>query len=160
MAKIVNSPQVTLVEKLTINYFEAGHSFMACDSVHASIGNSIKRRAEIGDFADFTKLIKESRQRLSTYCLYHKDLINFSNAHSLSKNRNVKLKSVKAIEFRRNTFNMFIKHSHSIEESWTELEFMKTKVKTILIKKLETNQRVLTNEPLYTEKRRIPECTN
>ena len=59
LVEMVNDETV-LCEKVTINYFEPGHTWMAADSFHRSVEQQMKRRKTVHDFRDFEDVINSA----------------------------------------------------------------------------------------------------
>ena len=49
----------TNCERITIRYFEPGHTFMAGDSFHVKVEGETKRVKNIYDFKDFSRISKQ-----------------------------------------------------------------------------------------------------
>ena len=58
LMKVVHSTK-TLTNRITIKYFEAGHTSMSADAVHQTISKNM-RRAPVEDFGDFVKVTEAS----------------------------------------------------------------------------------------------------
>lgn len=56
---IINSPE-TATNKLTLRYFEPGHTFMAADSFHHQVELSLQQKKKVYDFADFVNCVKSA----------------------------------------------------------------------------------------------------
>ena len=56
LCQVVNDPN-TVCEKITIKYFEPGHTFMATDSFHHEIEDEMRRKRNLYDFKDFENTI-------------------------------------------------------------------------------------------------------
>ncbi|XP_030748954.1 uncharacterized protein LOC115885491 [Sitophilus oryzae] len=54
---IINSPE-TATNKLTLRYFEPGHTFMAADSFHHQVELSLQQKKKVYDFADFVNCVQ------------------------------------------------------------------------------------------------------
>lgn len=78
LVRAVNDDK-TEIEKLTLEYFEVGHTFMAADAVHAAIAKKLTSASELYDLNDFVATIKSSRKNLQVELLTHKDMICFDN---------------------------------------------------------------------------------
>lgn len=54
---IVNCAEVNL-NKLVLKFFEPGHTFMSADQFHHQVEQSLKKKAKVYDFDDFTECIQ------------------------------------------------------------------------------------------------------
>ena len=59
IAQLVNDED-TKCERVTIKYFEPGHTWMAADSFHRSVEQVMKRRKTVYDFPDFEDVISSA----------------------------------------------------------------------------------------------------
>ena len=44
-------------QSITIKYFEKGHTFLAADAFHKSVGDEMRHQKYLYDFSDFVKVI-------------------------------------------------------------------------------------------------------
>ncbi|XP_031334146.1 uncharacterized protein LOC116164147 [Photinus pyralis] len=56
---IVNCAEVA-VQKLEVKYFESGHTFMAADSFHHAVENSLRKAGKVYDFNDYVTAVKNA----------------------------------------------------------------------------------------------------
>lgn len=61
LVMVINSLEIAS-ESITINYFEAGHTFMSADSFHHNVEQSLKKKGKVYDFQDFASAVKEARK--------------------------------------------------------------------------------------------------
>ena len=103
---VVNS-QDFKCETITLNYFEAGHTYMAADAFHKEIEDEMKKQKNIYDFEDFKKIINTKGTALEM------DISDFKQFESkLSKAKGTcypKLENVNVVQFRKGSTKMFSK---------------------------------------------------
>ena len=123
LIRAVNDKDVS-ANTITLNFFEAGHTFMAADGVHGCIAKAINREALLGDMDDFKSIIKSSRTNMSISELTHSTMRCYTD--ELKHRLPVKISKLKVVEFRRGSLSMYIKNTHS-DPSFTEISVMKHK---------------------------------
>ncbi len=80
MTDLLNE-DTTDTNKVILNFFEPGHSFMSADSVHAAIEAVFRRKGDsIVDFDDHGAAIKETG--CSVTKMDHTDFHDFTSGHS------------------------------------------------------------------------------
>ncbi|XP_045771874.1 uncharacterized protein LOC123871886 [Maniola jurtina] len=124
LVRIIND-NMTTIERITLEYFESGHTFMAADAVHAAIAKKLKSKGEVYDLNDFITTIKTSRKNMEVDLIDHKDMIIFSNDSKLTYPKGFNIQNLKVIEFRRNNLNLFAKNNYNAD--FTEISFLKKK---------------------------------
>ena len=109
MTRLINDVSIAAT-KLTIKYFEPGHSFMAADSVHGSIGTAIRSKQNIYDFHDFLEVILASRSAMEAIVLTSADQVQFISEKRVQMNQPIILhdRSIGVVEFRRGSLNMYV----------------------------------------------------
>lgn len=70
LVQIINSNEVNATS-ITLNYFEACHTFMAADSFHHSVELSLKKQGKTYDFQDFVDAVKNSRKEVDVKFMEH-----------------------------------------------------------------------------------------
>ena len=56
LIRLLNSENVNL-ERITLKYFTAGHTFMSANNVHRGVEREMKKMDKLCDFADFEKML-------------------------------------------------------------------------------------------------------
>lgn len=113
--------------KITLKYFEPGHSFMAADSVHGRISSEMKKHSNIYDFEQLLKIIEQSSKKTKCLALNFFDFFPFEDGSKQRRNNNIPLlENIKVVEFHKGSRNLFFKDSHSAE-IFTEVDFLKKK---------------------------------
>lgn len=131
LVRVIND-SMTSIDKITLEYFEPGHTFMAADAVHAAITKKIKQRGEVYDMNDFVQTIKSSRKNMEVDILDHKDMVIFANDSKITYPKGYNIQNLKTIEFRRGSLSIFCKKEYN--EEFKEIQFLKKKVETDLKK--------------------------
>lgn len=62
---LVNSSEVSL-KQINVKYFESGHTFMAADSFHHQVENSLKHKGKVYDFSDYVEAVRNSTKCTKT----------------------------------------------------------------------------------------------
>lgn len=81
---VINSCEIN-ASTITLNYFEAGHTFMAADSFHHSVELSLKKRGKVYDFQDFVDAVKSSRKKVDVKVMDHTDFYLWKDYTSHTK---------------------------------------------------------------------------
>lgn len=123
----VNSEGIS-AESITLNFFEAGHTFMAADSVHAAVEKQMKKAGKVYDFDDFSKCVANAN------CIAIRmepndfgDWKNGASQYQLKKREiRVLLSDMRQIQFRRGCRTLFYKENYDTEP-FSELDFLKKK---------------------------------
>lgn len=131
LVRFVNDNETNFTS-VDIKYFEPGHTYMAADSVHGSIGKALRRQANIYDFQDYLELITASRGSMEAIVLDHSKQIVFE---SESKQRipGVLLRNIRVVQFRRGSFSLYFKECHS-DDTFKVADFLKRDIKRALEK--------------------------
>ena len=93
-------------KQITIKFLEKGHTFMRFDSVHGSIGKSLKSEELVPDFDDFVELCSRSSKSIKSVVLHSNDMYKFVDGHRCRSNKKVtlpKLACIVAVQFRKNS---------------------------------------------------------
>lgn len=125
LARFVND-ESTCYHTITLKYFEPGHTYMAADSIHGSIGKAMSGRENIYDFSDFLSVILASRRNMEATVLTHSDQILF-RSEAKQRVTGVSIRNLRAVQFRKGTLNMFVKEHHT--DDYTEVDFLKRDIK-------------------------------
>ena len=114
-------------EKVRLNFFESGHTFMSADSAHAEIEESMRNKKQIFDFDDFCACVD------STSCkaivMETRDFRKWTSGTSQYKLRQSvnrpMLADISVVEFRRGSPNLFYKKAHDCDY-FTSFSFLKS----------------------------------
>jgi hypothetical protein len=105
MLRLVHNPAVA-IERVTIKYFEAGHTFMSADCEHATAGRKLRSLPTVLDIEDFAAAV--TTQRVAPKLMEGTDFFHLKDdisTHQLNKlhavGRRPYLKKVTAAHFRR-----------------------------------------------------------
>nr|CAI5842452.1 unnamed protein product [Callosobruchus analis] len=125
---IVNCSEVNL-KRLTIKYFEPGHSYMSADHFHQKVEMSMKRAKKIFDFDDFVSCVAAANGGKTD--VISMDIGQFYNWNDLSskfklKKSNFYFKELVLAIFSRNNFNFKYKTAFEHEE-YKVLDFLNNK---------------------------------
>lgn len=132
MARAINDGNMTSLQSITFLYLEAGHTFMAADSVHGSIGTALNRKENIYDLKHYLEVILSFRKNMEATVLNHNDQTIFENEAKVRAGAVVPVNTMKVVQFRRGSFSMFVKDCHDLEE-FHELDFLKRDLKRKLV---------------------------
>lgn len=117
LIRTVNDMRIR-ANSITLKYLESGHTFMSCDSIHASIQTKVRKAENI---CDLKRLISSSRKRLETLELSEKDFYNFDMSEASGMKG---VSNIRKIQFWRGHFTAFVKRSFD-ENSYDETEVFK-----------------------------------
>lgn len=154
LIRVIND-KMTNIDKITLEYFEPGHTFMAADAVHAAITKKLKSKGQVYDIDDFISTIKSSRKNMQVDLLSHTNMIIFSNDSKVAFPKEY-IHNLKVIEFRRNELSIFVKNDYNAV--FKEISFLKKKIE-IVLRAIITNgvPDLLEEIPKETEPRGISE---
>lgn len=57
--QLVNSNQIN-AQRIILNYFEPGHTFMSADSFHHLVENELRKAKTVNDFSDFVNVVQKT----------------------------------------------------------------------------------------------------
>ena len=106
-------------QEVKIKYLETGHTFMAADSVHGSIGKRMRYANEILDFKDLTDLVTKSARNFKVAEMKTDDFYNFKPGNKRRNTNNVELpllNNVAEVMFVKGSRLMYYKLTHDTEE--------------------------------------------
>lgn len=114
---------------ITFKYLEVGHTYMKADSIHGQIGNQWKRKEKVLTYDDLKVLILKSNQYMTVTSMEANDFIQFEDLcmKRSKKNQIPLLQSIKLVQFRNGSLNMFYKESFTAE-CFQEIPILKRKV--------------------------------
>ena len=139
LVSILNSAAVNLKLKIiSLNYFEAGHTFMSADSFHAKVEGAAKDHGSLYDYDEFVKCVQKVGIAI---CMERKDFLKWENQLSqkkASKESRPLLDNVVVAEFRKGSSLMFYKESHN-DADFKTADFLKLKV----LKQIENGDNIL-----------------
>lgn len=134
---IMNSSEVSF-ERLTVKYFEPGHSFMAADNFHHQVENSLKRMGKVYDFPDFSSAVKQAGSKVNVITMTINDFYNWSDCTSQYKLNKINprpyLNQMVEVQFFRNKKTLFYKTDYEQTQA-VELNFLHSKYYKQNIKK-------------------------
>uniref|UniRef100_A0A6P7H6U8 Uncharacterized protein LOC114347807 n=2 Tax=Diabrotica virgifera virgifera TaxID=50390 RepID=A0A6P7H6U8_DIAVI len=73
------------IRKITLRYFESGHTFMAADSFHHRVEQSLNRKGKVYDFVDFVDAVKTSTRNVEVIDMAFNDFYNWKDESSQYK---------------------------------------------------------------------------
>ena len=117
------------LEKITLKYFEVGHSFMSADSFHHRVEKAAKRMKNIYNYDDYVTLMESVGTPIQMRIV---DFLHWENHLSQGKasvNSRPYLSSVAVLEFRQGDTAVYYKSSHDEYEPFRKADFLKLKVK-------------------------------
>lgn len=124
-------------EKITVKYFEPGHSYMKADAVHGKIGKEWNNRKEILTMNDVVDVINKAEKKNQAVQMTVADFFDYTDG-SRQRSKNDKgnkiiplLAQVKIAEFRKGSRNLFYKESFTTPE-FKECLFLKKNFQLIL----------------------------
>ncbi|XP_039542041.1 uncharacterized protein LOC120489360 isoform X2 [Pimephales promelas] len=131
LVTLVNSKKTSL-EKITLKFFEPGHTLMSADSIHHGVELGMKRcpGGKLFDFDDFVRVIKYSSSNIEIIRLENKNILAWKGGQSQSKLSQAvsKLAEMVEIQARRGSKDLFFKTSHDDTEH-CKLDFLKKNLK-------------------------------
>lgn len=82
---MVNSSNIS-TSTLTLNYFEAGHTFMSADHFHHQVELSLKRQGKTYDFSDFVEAVRSANSgKVEVKPMNYTDFYDWVDCSSLYK---------------------------------------------------------------------------
>ena len=129
LVQLVND-ESKICEKVTIKYFEPGHTWMAADSFHRSVEQVMKRRKTVFDFREFEDVINDANG--VAVKMSFSDFRNYKSKLSHASTTNYpRLENIVVVEFRKGCSWMFWKEDMRLVE-FQQGEFLQKKfVKTM-----------------------------
>ncbi|CAH0547321.1 unnamed protein product [Brassicogethes aeneus] len=127
---VINCDHIA-AEKLTIKYFETGHTFMSADSFHHLVEKSMKENPKIYDFQDFLNAVQNSTKSSYIKEMNFSDFKHWPNLttnyqlQKINKNRPL-LKDIAVLEARRGSKCLYYKTSFKDVE-YKELNMLSKK---------------------------------
>ena len=126
------------VPKVTIKYFEKGHTFMSADSFHAMVESNMRSKKNLYDFQDFVNCISSNAKAVE---MAPSDFLNFANKMSNGKDTNHPyLKDIAVVQFRKGSTQMFWKVSHD-DDIFQHGEFIQKKQRQGIIRGIQVPQK-------------------
>ena len=114
----------TNCERITIRYFEPGHTFMAADSFHAKVEDEKKRVKNVYDFKDIKSVIDAQGQAVK---MQIGDFREYQSKLSKTKDVNYpRLVVITKVEFKKGNTSFFWKDD-TRKTSFTEAYFLQKK---------------------------------
>lgn len=123
---IVNSDDVVL-NSLTINYFERGHSFMSADSFHHMVEKEMKKAKTVWDFDDFVACVKQcNRGKCQALPISVEHFFHWKDYSSKAKLKKAKvyLKDIVTVKFSRGATTFKYKTQHDPTADHFEVDFL------------------------------------
>lgn len=109
MILLVNS-DVTKVRKISFKFFEAGHTFMAADSVHAAIEKRMRNSKPAQTFSEFSSIVGKAKENMVVMKMDFKDFfgttINTSQYVINKCKPRPYIDNIKYIVFKRGSFEL------------------------------------------------------
>lgn len=122
----VNDPKLG-VEKITLKFLEAGHTFMSADQCHAKVEKAMKKMVNVYDFDDFVHCIASTKAVVTTPLpADFKSYTGQMSAAKLKKLRPLKMCDMKVAEFRKGSKIVYYKKRHSNVE-FLEFDYLLAK---------------------------------
>ena len=99
------------VRKITIKYFEKGHTFMSADSFHSVVKSNMRSKRNLYDFQDFVNCISNNGKAVE---MAPADFLDFKNKLSVGKDTKYPhLKDISVVQFRKGSTEIFWKVNHN-----------------------------------------------
>lgn len=120
----VNSSE-TAVEKITIKYFQPGHTFMSADAFHHQVEQFLRRNKKVYDFYDFMNVVKQSNSsnvniiEMTLNRFY--TFVDYTSKYKLKNvEKRVYLKDIVSLCFKRGYTCIYYKKE--FDDEFTELQ--------------------------------------
>ena len=126
LAQIVNSPWGP--DSISVKYLESGHTFMAADNIHGTIGKKMRQMNEIIDFRELTQVVS-SAKNIEVVQMQLPDFYEFTAANKARTARNITLPilaDIREVHFVRESRLMYYKVSHDSTE-YEGVDFLRAK---------------------------------
>jgi hypothetical protein len=126
---MVNS-DATQVEKISLKYLEAGHTYLSADSFHSGVERSMSKRPEgkVLDFDDFVDTVQNSNGRRVKVVKMENDQflqwVDGHSAHIVRKNK-VYIDQMSIVEFRRGVEDSLFFKTKFDDEEFESYKFLK-----------------------------------
>jgi hypothetical protein len=133
MVIMINSSEIA-AQSVTLKYFEAGHTFMAADFVHAGVEKEMKRQPDgnIFDFEEFVSVVARSNGgHMVTRPLVDTDVRQWKAGQSQAKLKEKDrpmLADIKVAKFTRGSKCLMYKLDHA-DTTMKKLDFLKKNFK-------------------------------
>ena len=144
LVQIINS-QVIRATKITIKYFEPGHTFMSADNFHHQVENQLQKAKKVYDFSDFIDCVQLANSgKVNVKPMEISDFYKYKDHSSQYKLKKCEertyLKDIVCVEVQRNSMKLFARTKHD-DNNMIEIDFLKTKlIKRSAIPEPERNQ--------------------
>ena len=119
-------PESSKLKKVTLKYFEPGHTFMSADSFHALVEKKFKKAVNIYDFRDYVDCVTAAGNAIE---MRPEDFFQFESGLSqkaATKESKPLLADVYGVEFRRDELLMFYKKDPEAAD-FNSTDFLKKK---------------------------------
>ena len=132
------------VQKITLKFFESGHTFMSADSAHAEIEEAMKVKKQVFDFRDFVECVDTtSCKAFEMKTVNFRQWVSGTSQYKLRQSEDrPMLANISVAEFRRGSSEFFYKNSHQSNE-FASFNFLKKDF-------------VMSGKPSQTQPRGIP----
>ena len=127
-------PETSELMRVTLKYFEPGHTFMSADSFHALVEKKFKKAANIYDFRDYVDCVRAAGNAIE---MKPEDFYQFESGLSqkaATKESKPLLADVYVAEFRRDELLMFFKKDPESAE-FNSTDFLKNKPMKLMAEK-------------------------
>jgi len=129
---MVHSVNTLKFKTITLKFFEKGHSFMASDSVHASIEKKLKKTGNVYDFEHLLECIRTSGSKNKAISMAVSDFCHVRNFQAIGKLNRKKhdrpiLKDLVVARFVKGSNILHYKLTH-MAESYEQIDFVKSNV--------------------------------
>lgn len=125
---LINCDEVALTY-LELKYFESGHTFMAADSFHHAVENSLKRKGKVYDFSDYIDAIRKSYKGVDVVEMAEQSFYDWEDHTSQYKLNKITprpyLNSMVQVNFKRG--ERIIWYSQSFQGPFITLNFLNHK---------------------------------
>ena len=121
----VNSDENDL-ETITLNYFEAGHTYMSADSFHHLVEKEVGQQGHVYDFREFVDCVRNVGNPIVMEKYDFKNWEKQLSEGKESKRTRPLLDDVVVAQFRKGSTNLYFKRSHT-ETEFQNSNFMKKK---------------------------------
>lgn len=104
LVAVVNDPKLKNLQKVTLKYFEPGHTYMSADSFHHRVENQVKKVRNLYDFRDFVNCVDRAGKAVIMKPSNFKAWKNELSQGKSSKLTRPLLDDVFVAEFRRGSY--------------------------------------------------------
>lgn len=130
LTHMINSEDIA-TQRITLHYFEPGHTFMSCDQVHHQVELAMKKKGKLYDFTDFEECVSSiNKSKVIVQSMLPENFLNIPNYVSQRRiqtsSPRAYLKNIVEVCFVRKSYDLMYKNNFD-DASYITLRFLNDK---------------------------------